>query len=122
MNRRALGVLGNVLRIRCRLQRCSLTGLRIVVPISVVRLRKRKKDLEFMKSNTDNKLRISKSFFAMSKDEKEALLGEAAAEAIAEAHAAGHSTTHGDEKGVYRLYPDGHKEYIKRYTKNDSQE
>jgi hypothetical protein len=65
---------------------------------------------------------IKKPFFAMSKDEKEALLKEAADEAIAEAHAAGRPSTHGDEKGVYRLYPDGHKEYIRRYAKNDSQE
>lgn len=61
---------------------------------------------------------IKKSFFTMTKDEKEALLKEAAEEAIAEAHAAGRPTTHGDEKGVYRLYPDGHKEYIKRYARN----
>ncbi len=65
---------------------------------------------------------IKKSFFAMSGDEIEALLKEAAAEAIAEAHAAGRPTTHGDEKGVYRLHPDGHKEYIKRYVENDAQE
>jgi hypothetical protein len=63
-----------------------------------------------------------KSFFTMTKDEKEALLKEAADEAIAEAHAAGHPTTHGDEKGIYRLYPDGHRKYVKWYPKNDSHE
>ncbi|MGD0237475.1 MAG: hypothetical protein ABSC55_23465 [Syntrophorhabdales bacterium] len=75
-----------------------------------------------MKRDKNSKPKIKKSFFDMSGKEMEALLKEAAAEAIAKTHAAGLPTTHGDEKGVYRLYPDGHKEYTKRYTKYDPQE
>jgi len=56
----------------------------------------------------NQKIRFSK----MSKEEKEAFLGEATKAAIADAHTKGRYTTHGDEKGVYRLYPDGHKEYL----------
>jgi len=48
-------------------------------------------------------------------EEKEAVVQEATRKAIAETHAAGRPSTHGDEKGVYQLYPDGHKEYIKLY-------
>lgn len=43
---------------------------------------------------------------------QEKIFGEATKEAIASAHAAGLYTTHGDDKGVFRLYPDGHREYI----------
>ena len=75
-----------------------------------------------MKRHKDRKPEIKKSFFDMSGKEMEALLKEAAAEAIAEIHAAGLPTTHGDEKGVYRLYPDGRKEYIKRYEKGGNME
>jgi hypothetical protein len=32
---------------------------------------------------------------------------------------AGRFTTHGDEKGVYRLYPDGRKEYIEGYPEGN---
>ena len=42
----------------------------------------------------------------------ERIFGEATKEAMASAHAAGLYTTHGDDKGVFRLYPDGHKEYM----------
>lgn len=52
------------------------------------------------------------NFSELSREEKEALLGEATKEAISDAHSRGCYTTHGDEKGVYHLYPDGHKEYI----------
>ena len=34
---------------------------------------------------------------------------QAAAAGIAELHAKGITSTHADEKGVYKLYPDGHK-------------
>ncbi len=34
---------------------------------------------------------------------------QAAAAGIAELHAKGIPSTHADEKGVYKLYPDGHK-------------
>ena len=55
----------------------------------------------------------------MSKKEIEALYGEATRHAIKKHHAAGRFTTHGDEKGVYRLYPDGRKEYIEGYPEEN---
>lgn len=58
-----------------------------------------------------------KSFVDLTGKEKERLFQEAVREEIAEHHAAGRPTTHGDGKGVYRLYPDGRKEYIKLYDK-----
>ena len=70
-----------------------------------------------VKSRTGNKPKIKKPFLGLTKDEKEALLKEAAGEAIAEVHAAGFPTTHGDDKGVYLLYPDGRRHYIERYGK-----
>lgn len=41
---------------------------------------------------------------------------DAAKKAIAETHKAGRPSVHGDEKGIYNLYPDGRKEYIKPLT------
>ena len=61
------------------------------------------------------KERKVKDFFEMNKEEKETLFAQATREAIKRAHAAGRHTTHGDDKGVYQLYPDGHKVYIKKY-------
>lgn len=58
---------------------------------------------------------MTKKFWEATKEEKEAMFAEATREAIAETHAAGRPSTHGDEKGVYHLYPDGRKEYIKLY-------
>jgi 4-alpha-glucanotransferase len=58
-----------------------------------------------------------KEFLEMPKEEREALLAEATHKAIKETHALGLPTTHGDDKGVYRLYPDGHREYIEVYEK-----
>lgn len=43
---------------------------------------------------------------------QERIFGEATKEAIASAHATGLYTTHSDDKGAFRLYPDGHKEYM----------
>ena len=59
---------------------------------------------------------MDKSFF----DTVEKAFKEAAKEAIAETHAAGYPTTHGDDKGVYRLYPNGEKKYIKLYEEEKS--
>jgi hypothetical protein len=59
----------------------------------------------------------SKSFFDMEKSEQEHILAEITSEAIEKIHAAGLPTSHGDNKGVYLLYPDGHREYIKTYDK-----
>jgi len=58
---------------------------------------------------------MAKQIWEMTKEEKEAVALGAVKKAIADTHAAGRPSTHGDEKGVYRLYPDGHKEYIKLY-------
>ena len=43
---------------------------------------------------------------------------KAAREAVNEAHAAGLSTSHGDDKGIYNLFPDGHREYVKLYSED----
>lgn len=56
----------------------------------------------------EKKKRISE----MNKEEQEAFFGQATRAIVDKAHAKGRYTTHGDEKGVYRLYPDGHKEYL----------
>lgn len=42
------------------------------------------------------------------------LVTQAAAAGIAELHAKGIPSTHADEKGIYRLYPDGVKVYLGR--------
>ncbi|MGB9131361.1 MAG: hypothetical protein WCB90_01950 [Methanosarcina sp.] len=55
----------------------------------------------------------------MSTEEKEAVAREAVRKAIADTHAAGRPSTHGDKKGVYQLYPDGRKEYIKLYGEEE---
>jgi len=62
---------------------------------------------------------MAKQIWEMTMEEKEAVAQEAARKAIAETHAAGRPSTHGDEKGVYQLYPDGHKEYIKLYGEEE---
>ena len=54
-------------------------------------------------------------FIELSKEEKEKIFGEATRKARAETHAAGRSSCHGDNLGVYNLYPDGTKKYIKLY-------
>lgn len=58
---------------------------------------------------------MKKKLWEMTKEEKEAMFAEATRKAIEETHAAGRPSTHGDAKGVYHLYPDGRKEYIKLY-------
>ena len=58
-------------------------------------------------------------FIELSKEEMEKIFGEATRKAIAETHAAGRPSCHGDNKGVYELYPDGTKKYIKLYEKGD---
>ena len=45
----------------------------------------------------------------------EKFLAEGAKEEIAKTHADGRPSTHGDDKGIYYLYPDGKKRYIKLY-------
>lgn len=67
-------------------------------------------ELELRAQHPDS--RTEPDFITMGKDEIEALYGEATGEAIASTHAQGFPTTHADDRGIYRLYPDGHKEYI----------
>jgi hypothetical protein len=57
-----------------------------------------------------------KNFLKLSKEDLEKMAGQATRKAIKETHALGLPTTHSDDKGVYRLYPDGHKEYIEDYA------
>jgi hypothetical protein len=59
-----------------------------------------------------------KDFFAMSSEERTSMYAEATRAEVALHHAAGRYTTHGDEKGVYRLYPDGRKVYIDRIDRD----
>jgi hypothetical protein len=59
-----------------------------------------------------------KDFREMTKEEKEDLFNKGVKQAIEEHHAAGRATMHADEKGIYRLYPDGSKQYIEE-AKND---
>lgn len=58
---------------------------------------------------------MTKKIWELNDEEMDAIVKEAARKAIAETHAAGRPSTHGDDKGIYRLYPDGHKEYIELY-------
>lgn len=62
------------------------------------------------------------SFFTATGEEIESVFRSAAKDAIARTHAMGRPSTHGDEKGIYRLYPDGHKEYIKIYFRDPDKE
>ncbi|MBP2629441.1 MAG: hypothetical protein H6Q70_69 [Firmicutes bacterium] len=62
---------------------------------------------------------MKKDFRELTNEEEEAMFAEATRKAIAETHAAGRPSTHGDAKGVYHLYPDGHKEYIKVYRDDE---
>ena len=58
-------------------------------------------------------------FIELPKEEQEKIFGEATRKAITETHAAGRPSCHGDNLGVYNLYPDGTKKYIKLYEKGD---
>ena len=60
-----------------------------------------------------------KGFLEMNKTEIETVYGEETRKAIKKHYAAGRFTTHGDEKGVYRLYPDGRKKYIEGYPEGN---
>lgn len=62
-----------------------------------------------MKDKKDN-------FWDLTDAQQAERLAERGKQIIAETHAAGRPTTHGDSRGVYQLYPDGHRQYIKRYT------
>ncbi|MBN2223708.1 MAG: hypothetical protein JW765_03440 [Deltaproteobacteria bacterium] len=53
-----------------------------------------------------------KDFLAMGREERTAIYAEGIRAEVAGHHTAGRYTTHGDDKGIYRLYPDGHREYI----------
>lgn len=58
---------------------------------------------------------MKEDIFDMDKEEQEAYLAKATHNAIAETHASGRPSAHGDEKGVYELYPEGRRKYIKMY-------
>jgi hypothetical protein len=73
----------------------------------------RAKTLQLIEEYTRTK---SKALLEMGKKEIEAVYGDATKKAVEKHHVAGRFTTHGDEKGVYRLYPDGRKEYIEAYS------
>ncbi len=66
---------------------------------------------EFIKRETERP-----SLLEMTKEQKEARAGIAVRAAIAKSHSLGHPTAHADEKGIYNLYPDGRKEYVKLYS------
>lgn len=66
---------------------------------------------EFIKRETEGP-----SLLEMTREQKEARAGKATRTAIARSQALGHPTAHADEKGIYNLYPDGHKEYVKLYS------
>lgn len=79
----------------------------------------RAKALQLIEEYTRQK---SKTLLEMNKKEIEAVYGNATGKAIEKHRTAGRFTTHGDEKGVYRLYPDGRKEYIEVYSLEESGE
>ena len=77
----------------------------------------RAKVLQLIEKYTHEKSKSKKNgFLEMSKTEIEAVYGEETRKAIKKHYAAGRFTTHGDEKGVYRLYPNGRKEYIESFA------
>lgn len=67
----------------------------------------------------NNKKMTIDEYFDLPKEEKEKIFARATKAAIAEAHALGLATTHGDGKGIYKLYPDGRREYTRLYTKEE---
>jgi len=79
----------------------------------------RKKALELIKDYAERE--TPKGFLGDSPEDQEAFFAEATKDAIDAIHAAGHPTSHGDEKGVYLLYPDGRREYVKRYSQEERQ-
>jgi hypothetical protein len=72
----------------------------------------RAKLLQLMNEAVAASAESKKDFFTMSAEERTALYAQGIREDVARHHAEGRYTTHGDEAGVYRLYPDGRKEYI----------
>jgi hypothetical protein len=70
----------------------------------------RSKVLQLIRDYTE-----TEDFLDMDRTAVEDLYAKAAGGAIAEHHKAGRYTTHGDDKGTYRLYPDGTKEYLRPY-------
>jgi hypothetical protein len=73
---------------------------------------------DFLKVTKERKLTIDE-YHALSKEKREEIFRRGTKAAIAQTHALGLPTTHGDGKGIYKLYPDGHKEYTKLYTKEE---
>lgn len=57
----------------------------------------------------------------LTKEAREKILAEGTAKRIAKIHARGLPTTHGDINGVYQIYPDGRKVYIKVYSEDQEE-
>lgn len=55
---------------------------------------------------------MEKDITQLTGKELESLLTNVGKRAIQETHAAGQPTTHGDGDRIYRLHPDGRKEYL----------
>jgi hypothetical protein len=82
----------------------------------------RAKLLELVESYNEKKSKKEtastfREFLETPKEKREAMLAEAAHKSIAETHALGLPSSQSDDKGIYRLYPDGHKEYRMLQTK-----
>ena len=66
---------------------------------------------EFIKQETEGP-----GLLEMTREQKEARAGKADEGRHRNEPCPGHPTAHADEKGIYNLYPDGHKEYVKLYS------
>lgn len=58
---------------------------------------------------------MNKTIWELPAEDMEARIQAAVKHRVEAIHAAGRSSIHGDDQGVYQLYPDGRKEYIKPY-------
>jgi hypothetical protein len=61
----------------------------------------------------DRKLTL-REFDDLPPEEQSRILGRATRAAIAKTHAMGRPSVHGDRQGIFELYPDGSKKYIKK--------
>ncbi len=82
----------------------------------------RAKLLELMNDAIAADADAKKDFFSMNRQERTAMYADGIRAEVARHHAEGRYTTHGDETGVYRLYPDGRREYIDRTDRDKKSE
>lgn len=61
-----------------------------------------------------NQDKRGKTVFNIKTQEMTELFEKAAEKGIAETHALGAPTMHEDKKGIYRLYPNGRREYVEK--------